>query len=112
MCRWLTRNGLVGDDGFITPDKIRILSDPQLAFMSRYSIIQGGSTSTTSIDMDTDDRKSDRGVTATTNNNYRWSMSMLVFDTDGAIVQFERNVDPAHCMELVSKTLQQKYSTS
>ena len=90
-CSWLTRNGLLAP---LTSNKIRILSDPQLSFMSSYGIIGGG-----------DDE--DEDATATAAADYRWSMSMLVFDTNGDTVQFERDVDPSHCTELITKTIRE-----
>jgi hypothetical protein len=84
----LTRNGLLVS---LTSNKIRILSDPTLSFMSSYGIIGCG---------DEDDD-------ATAAADYRWSMSMLVFDTNGDTVQFERDVDPSHCTELVTKTIRE-----
>jgi hypothetical protein len=90
-CSWLTRNGLLVS---LTSNKIRILSDPQLSFMSSYGIIGGGGDE-------------DEDATATAAADYRWSMSMLVFDTNGDTVQFERDVDPSHCNELVTKTIRE-----
>jgi hypothetical protein len=35
----------------------------------------------------------------------RWSMHLLVFDTDGTLVRLERNVDPSHATQLVRETM-------
>jgi hypothetical protein len=95
-CSWLTRNGLLVS---LTSNKIRILSDPQLSFMSSYGIIGGGGGG--------GDDDEDEDATATAAADYRWSMCMLVFDTNGDTVQFERDVDPSHCTELITKTIRE-----
>ena len=76
---WLKRNEIDLETSSSTP-KIRIFSDPGLSFMTSYDIIGDG------ID-------------------HRWSMTMLVFDTNGDILQLERDVDPSRCNELVASTI-------
>uniref|UniRef100_A0A7S4EQ73 Uncharacterized protein n=1 Tax=Pseudo-nitzschia australis TaxID=44445 RepID=A0A7S4EQ73_9STRA len=60
--------------------KIRVCSDPRLSFMTSYEIIA-------------DDIE------------HRWSLTMLVFDTNGSILQSERDVDASNCNQLISKAI-------
>jgi len=88
---WLTRNnGLLDSLKSSSNNTIRIFSDPSLSFMQNYGIIGG--------------HVGDDNASAT---NYHWSMSMLVFDTNGVIFQFERDVNPSDCFELVTKTIRE-----
>mmetsp|Transcript_437 Transcript_437/g.1128 ORF Transcript_437/g.1128 Transcript_437/m.1128 type:complete len:108 (-) Transcript_437:264-587(-) len=62
-------------------------SDPEMKFLSAYELI--GS------DVD-----------------YRWSMSMLVFDTDGKKPKVFRDVDPTHASQMVLKLMNEYESKS
>ena len=65
---------------------LRVFSDPEMKFLSSYDLI--GS--------DTD---------------YRWSMSMLVFDTDGNLQVF-RDVDPTHASQMALQHMDEYESKS
>ena len=66
---------------------LRIFSDPEMKFMTAYEVV--GS--------DTD---------------YRWSMSMLVFDTDGKKPKLFRDVDPSHASQMALKLMKEYDSKS
>jgi peroxiredoxin len=57
----------------------QILSDPKLDWMKRYSAVA---------------------------ENDRWSMSILVFGTDGVIQALRREVEPSQASQLVTTILQ------
>ena len=87
---WLKRNGIDSATATATAtstSKVRIFSDPQLSFMASYEIIGD--------DID-----------------HRWSMTMLVFDTNGDILRVERDVDPSRSNQLVSSTIRELSNSS
>lgn len=81
--RYLQRNGL--------ETSIRIFSDSQLAWMTKYKIIDGG---------DENGNVDDNIETGGGGDFLRWSMSMLVFDTKGKMPQpILWKVDPSHATQ-------------
>lgn len=67
---------------------LRIFSDPEMKFLSAYEVVGGDDT------------------------DYRWSMSMLVFDTDGKKPKVIRDVDPSHASQMALKLMKEYESKS
>jgi hypothetical protein len=63
--------------------RLRMFSDPELKFMTAYGLVGG------------DDA------------DYRWSMSMLVFDTNGTKPKVIRDVDPSHASQMALKAMKE-----
>lgn len=74
VCRWLQRSKV--------STSIRILSDPELKFMTAYDL--------SGNEMDS-----------------RWSVSMLIFNTDGTRPDAVRNVDPSHATQLTLEAMKE-----
>jgi hypothetical protein len=72
---WLKRSKL--------SSTIRIFSDSQMAWMSQYNIFSN------------DDEGS----------RFPWSMASLTFDTSGAMLERNRNVNPSHSTQIVTDTI-------
>jgi hypothetical protein len=53
--------------------------------MSEYAVLSG-------------EKDDERGT-------YPWSMAMLTFDTDGGLIEQNRNVKPSHSTQLVLDTI-------
>jgi len=63
---------------------IRLFVDPDLEWMTAYKVVG--------------------------NDNSRWSLTMIVFDSNGAIRRLGRNVDPSHVVQLVREEEEKKKS--
>jgi hypothetical protein len=63
----------------LTDTSIRVLRDPKLDFMKRYSVL--------------------------TEDDPRWSLSLLVFCTDGKIQKHHKNIEPSQVQQLVTNCL-------
>ena len=66
---------------------LRVFSDPEMKFLSAYDLI-GSET------------------------DYRWSMSMLVFDTDGKKPKVFRDVDPTYASQMALQHMEEYESKS
>ena len=67
---------------------LRIFSDPELKFMNAYEVVGG------------DD------------NDFRWSMSMMTFDTDGKKPKILHDVDPSRASQMALESMQESSSSN